>query len=43
VIKLAVRELPGSGTPDELLHEAGIDAEGITTAARRVARAGATR
>jgi transketolase len=43
VVKLAVRELPGSGTPDELLHEAGIDAEGIATAAREVARASAPR
>jgi transketolase len=34
VTKLAVRELPGSGTPDELLHEAGIDAEAIAAAAR---------
>jgi transketolase len=39
VIKLAVRELPGSGTPDELLHGAGIDADGIAAAAREVARA----
>ena len=38
VHKLAVREMPGSGTPDELLHEAGIDAEGIADAARTVAR-----
>ena len=28
VVKLAVREMPGSGTPDELLHDAGIDAAG---------------
>jgi transketolase len=41
VIKLAVREIPGSGTPEELLREAGIDAEGIAAAARRLARAGA--
>ena len=33
VTKLAVREMPGSGTPEELLHWAGIDAEGIATAA----------
>jgi transketolase len=39
VRKLAVRELPGSGTPDELLHGAGIDAEAIAAAAREVARA----
>jgi transketolase len=34
VVKLAVREMPGSGTPQELLHEAGIDAEAIEAAAR---------
>jgi transketolase len=32
--KLAVREMPVSGTPEELLHEAGIDAEAIAAAAR---------
>ncbi|MFC4031301.1 transketolase [Streptomyces polygonati] len=31
---LSVRELPGSGTPDELLAAAGIDAEHIEAAAR---------
>jgi len=36
VRKLAVRELPGSGTPEELLHEAGIDAAGIIDAAREL-------
>jgi transketolase len=36
VIKLAVRELPGSGTPEELLHGAEIDAEAIAAAARAV-------
>jgi transketolase len=41
VVKLAVRELPGSGTPDELLHGAQIDAEAIASAARQIARAGA--
>ena len=39
VTKLAVREMPGSGTPDELLHEAGIDADAIAAAARARARA----
>jgi transketolase len=34
VTKLAVREMPGSGSPEELLHEAGIDAEAIAAAAR---------
>ena len=42
VTKLAVREMPVSGTPEELLHEAGIDAEAITAAARAVVRTGAT-
>jgi transketolase len=36
VTKLAVRELPGSGTPEELLREAGIDADAIAAAAREV-------
>jgi transketolase len=34
VVRLAVRELPGSGKPAELLAAAGIDAEHITDAAR---------
>jgi transketolase len=38
VHKLAVREMPTSGTPDELLHGAGIDADGIADAARALAR-----
>jgi transketolase len=38
VRKLAVREMPTSGTPDELLHWAGIDAAGIADAARALAR-----
>jgi transketolase len=36
VIKLAVTELPGSGKPAELMHAAGIDADAILTAARRL-------
>ncbi|WP_116042696.1 transketolase [Amycolatopsis palatopharyngis] len=36
VRKLAVREMPVSGTPEELLHAAGIDAEGITDASREL-------
>jgi transketolase len=40
VLKLAVRDMPTSGKPDELLHAAGIDAEAIADAARQVARAG---
>jgi transketolase len=38
VRKLAVREMPTSGKPDELLRRAGIDAEGIARAARELAR-----
>jgi transketolase len=38
VHKLAVREMPTSGSPDELLHWAGIDAAGIADAARALAR-----
>jgi transketolase len=41
VVKLAVREIPGSGTPAELLHEAGIDAEAIADAARQLVGAAA--
>jgi transketolase len=40
VVKLAVREMPTSGKPDELLHAAGIDAEAIAGAAKQVAKAG---
>jgi transketolase len=40
VHKLAVREMPTSGKPDELLHAAKIDAEAIADAARQLARAG---
>ena len=35
---LAVREMPHSGKPAELLAEAGIDADGIAAAARELAR-----
>jgi len=34
VVKLAVREMPTSGKPEELLHAAKIDAEAIASAAR---------
>jgi transketolase len=34
LIKLAVREMPGSGTPAEMLHAAGIDADHIVAAVR---------
>lgn len=36
---LAVREMPGSGTSEELLAWAGIDSAAIATAARALARA----
>jgi transketolase len=39
VVKLAVREIPGSGSPAELVHAAGIDAEAIAAAARALVRA----
>jgi transketolase len=39
VVKLAVREMPHSGKPDELLAWAGIDADHIADAARRLVRA----
>jgi transketolase len=38
VHKLAVREMPVSGKPEELMHAAGIDAEAIARAARELAR-----
>ena len=38
VVKLAVPEMPKSGKPDELLAAAGIDAEHIAAAARRLVR-----
>jgi transketolase len=37
LVKLAVRGMPGSGTPAELLASAGIDAAAIANAARRLA------
>jgi transketolase len=42
VRKLGVEIMPGSGTPDELVREAGIDAGAIATAARELAGARAT-
>jgi transketolase len=38
VVTLAVRELPHSGKPADLLAAAGIDAEHIADAARRLVR-----
>jgi transketolase len=42
VRKLAVDAMPGSGSPQELIHEAGIDAEAIAAAAHELAGARAT-
>ena len=39
VVKLAVRAMPHSGTPDECLAAAGIDAEHIAVAARKLVAA----
>ncbi len=39
ISRLAVREMPGSGTPEELLGWAGIDAEHIAAAARALTSA----
>ncbi|HVF32026.1 MAG TPA: transketolase [Acidimicrobiales bacterium] len=38
LVKLAVRELPGSGKPEELLSGAGIDAAAIADAVRALAK-----
>ncbi len=37
IVKLAVREMPGSGTPEELVDAAGLSARHIVDAARRLA------
>ena len=42
VRKLGVEIMPGSGTPEELLREAGIDADAIAAAARELVGARAT-
>jgi transketolase len=42
VRKLAVRDMPTSGKPAELLHAAGIDADAIVVAAKELARTPAT-
>jgi transketolase len=39
IVSLAVRQMPGSGTPGELLAAAGIDAEHIAEAARKLVSA----
>ncbi|MDP9136543.1 MAG: transketolase, partial [Actinomycetota bacterium] len=43
VVKLAVRAMPGSGTPAELLAAAGIDADHIAAAARELVGRARTR
>ena len=42
VRKLGVRSIPGSGSPQELVREAGIDADAIAAAARELVGATAT-
>jgi transketolase len=42
VVTLGVTEMPGSGKPAELLHAAGIDTAGITSAAWRLLQARAS-
>jgi transketolase len=39
VHKLAVKDMPASGKPEELIHESGIDADAIVAAARDLVRA----
>jgi transketolase len=41
VIKLGVSVMPGSGEAGELMHAAGIDADAIVGAVRKLAEAGA--
>ncbi|PLZ24893.1 transketolase [Fischerella thermalis WC542] len=38
LVKLAVRNMPGSGTPEELLHAAQIDADAIVKAVRSLVK-----
>jgi transketolase len=40
IVRLAVRDMPMSGEPAELLHAAGIDAEAIVGAVRALNSAG---
>jgi transketolase len=39
IVLLAVKDMPGSGKPDELIAAAGIDAEHIAAAARKLVSA----
>jgi transketolase len=43
LVKLAVRDMPGSGEAAQLLHAAGIDAEAIVSAVRKLAGLAAAR
>ena len=38
IVKLAVQDMPGSGTPAELLHAAKIDRDAIVEAVRSLVR-----
>jgi transketolase len=38
LVKLAVRDMPGSGTPEELMRAAGIDADAIVAAVKTLVR-----
>lgn len=38
LVKLAVHQMPGSGTPEEMLHAAGIDADAIVNAVRAIVK-----
>jgi transketolase len=40
VVKLAVAQMPGSATPEQLRSWAGIDAEHVAAAARRLVGGG---
>jgi transketolase len=43
LVRLAVTNMPGSATPEEQLHAAGIDAESVATAARLLVEKGVVR
>ncbi|MDQ2894778.1 MAG: hypothetical protein M3Y09_03920 [Actinomycetota bacterium] len=42
IVTLAVREMPTSGTPEQLLEQAGVDGEHIARAARALIGARST-
>lgn len=43
LVRLAVNNLPGSASPEEQLHAAGIDAESVTAATRLLVEKGMVR